>query len=152
MSTYLDNLAAAVTQEKNVLDRLVSNNEKLVDQLERLTNNLDQLSSNNNGNRTNKSDVPMLHGKDSNLCNMKQKDIDIHVDTNSLKDMIVTHTRILVMVITKRLSFEIQNIFHLEIRAWIALITSNMGFGFLLKINDKLSSMSLNVKLLSVLK
>ena len=63
MSTYFDNLAAAATQEKDVLDRLVSNNEKLVDQLERLTTKFDQLSSNNNGNRNNNSTIPMLNGK-----------------------------------------------------------------------------------------
>ena len=34
MSTYLGNLAAAATQEKDALDRLVSNNEKLIEQLE----------------------------------------------------------------------------------------------------------------------
>ena len=62
MSTYLDNLAAAATQEKDVLDRLVSNNEKLVEQLERLTTKFDQLSSNNNGN-TNNSTTPTLNGK-----------------------------------------------------------------------------------------
>ena len=73
MSTYLDNLDAAVTQEKDVLDTLVSNNEKLVDQLEKLTNKFDQLSSSNNGASFNNSNVPMLNGKSSNLCNVKTR-------------------------------------------------------------------------------
>ena len=38
MDTYLDNLAAAATQEKDVLDKLVNNNEKLNTLLETLTN------------------------------------------------------------------------------------------------------------------
>ena len=63
MSTYLDNLAAAATQEKDVLDRLVSNNEKLVEQLERLTTKYDQLSCTNNKSTYNKSTTPMLYGK-----------------------------------------------------------------------------------------
>ena len=63
MSAYLDNLADTATQEKDVLDRLFSNNEKLVDQLERLINKFDQLSSNNNGNHNNNSNVPMVNGK-----------------------------------------------------------------------------------------
>ena len=63
ISTHLDNLAAASTQEKDVLDRLVSNNKKLVDQLERLTNKFDQLSSNNNSNRNSNSTVTMINGK-----------------------------------------------------------------------------------------
>ena len=61
MDVYLDNLAAAATQEKNVLDQPVSNNTKLVAQLEALTNKFNELS--NKGNGTSDSNVPMIYGK-----------------------------------------------------------------------------------------
>ena len=63
MNTCLDNFAVAATQEKYFLDRLVSNNKKLVYQLEKLTNKFDQLSINNNGTSTSNSTVTMLNGK-----------------------------------------------------------------------------------------
>ena len=63
LNTHLDNLAVAVTQEKDVLDISVSNNEKLVNQLETLTKKFDQLSINNNGTSTSNSTVTMLNGK-----------------------------------------------------------------------------------------
>ena len=85
ISTHLDNLAAAVTQEKDVLDRLVNKTEKLVTQLETLTAKFEQLSSNHNSTSTSNSTVPMLNGKSSNVCNMKRTDTTIHPDTTASK-------------------------------------------------------------------
>jgi len=45
---YLNNLAATATAEKNVLDKLVKNNEKLIDQLAKLSAKFESLSSPNN--------------------------------------------------------------------------------------------------------
>ena len=63
MDSYLDNLAAAATQEKDFIDRLVNNNEKLITQLETLTAKFDQLSSNPNSISTSNSTIPMFNGK-----------------------------------------------------------------------------------------
>ena len=61
MDTYLDNLAASATQEKDVLDKLVSNNEKLVNQLETLTAKFNQLSGNARSDRN--DSTPMFKDK-----------------------------------------------------------------------------------------
>ena len=58
MNTYLDNLAAAATQEKNVLDQLVANNTKLVQQLEVLTKKYESLKNNSSN-----SQEPAINGK-----------------------------------------------------------------------------------------
>jgi len=60
MDSYLNNLAAAATAEKNVLDKLVKNNEKLVDQLAKLTAKFKSLSSPNNSQT---GDKPKYKGK-----------------------------------------------------------------------------------------
>ena len=60
-SMYLDNLAAAATQEKAVLDDLVRNNTNLIAQLETLTKKYEQL--NVQGEKVASSNVPMLNGK-----------------------------------------------------------------------------------------
>lgn len=44
MDSYLDNLTAAATQEKEVLEDLINNNAKLITQLEVLTKKYDQLT------------------------------------------------------------------------------------------------------------
>ena len=63
MDTHIDNLAVDATQEQDVLDRLVTNNENLITKIETLTSKFDQLSSNLNSNSTNNSTVPMFNGK-----------------------------------------------------------------------------------------
>jgi len=60
MDLYLNNLAAAATAEKNVLDKLVKNNEKLIDQLAKLTAKFESLSSPNNSQT---GDKPKYRGK-----------------------------------------------------------------------------------------
>lgn len=69
MGTCLDNLAAAATQEKDVLDKLVSNNAKLVGQLELLTKKFEQLSNQDKDSAN--SSVPLHNGKRLKLvqCN-----------------------------------------------------------------------------------
>ena len=57
MDTCLCNLAADSTQEKDALDKLVTNNEKMIYQLEILTTKFNQLSSKSGS--TNSS-VPMI--------------------------------------------------------------------------------------------
>ena len=42
---FLDNLATSTTSEKCVLDRLVRNNEKLVDQVAKVTRHFDSFAS-----------------------------------------------------------------------------------------------------------
>ena len=61
MDAHLDNLAAAATQEKDVLEQLVTNNSSLVKQLEVLTTKVQQLSGQGHSSRT--SDTPMINGK-----------------------------------------------------------------------------------------
>ena len=94
----------------------------------------------------------MLNGKSSNLCNVKKTDIDIRADSNVLKGITVKHARILVLIIKKRIPDDIQKMDHLAIRTGLDLTTRNIVFGFLLKSDDKLSSIALNVILLSALK
>jgi len=60
MDSYLNNLEAAATAEKNVLDKLVKNNEKLIDQLAKLTAKFESLSSPNNSQT---GDKPKYKGK-----------------------------------------------------------------------------------------
>ena len=61
IDTYLDNLAAVATQEKDVLDKLVSDDSKLVSQLEILTSKFNQLSNQSSTSTVN--NIPMLNGK-----------------------------------------------------------------------------------------
>ena len=64
MDTYLDNLTAAATQEKAVLEELVSNNTKLIRQLEVLTKKFEQLTSQGGSSGNSSSDgTLMLNGK-----------------------------------------------------------------------------------------
>ena len=61
MDACLDNLTAAATQEKDVLDKLVTNNASLIKQLETLTSKFQQLSSQSQS--YSDSSTPMLYGK-----------------------------------------------------------------------------------------
>ena len=61
MDTYLDNLAAAATQEKDVLEKLVNNKTNLITQLAALTKKFEQLSSQENS--SNSNGTPKLNGK-----------------------------------------------------------------------------------------
>ena len=45
MYSYIDNLASALTQEKDVLEKLVNNNTDVITQLAELTNKFEKLSS-----------------------------------------------------------------------------------------------------------
>ena len=63
MGTFLDHLAAASTQENLILEKCLTNNEKLITQLETLTSKFDQLSINTNSTTTSNSTVPMFNGK-----------------------------------------------------------------------------------------
>ena len=81
---------------------------------------------------------------------MKKLDVAIHVETNVLKGITVKHARILVLIIKKMLHGGVQRMYHLSIRTGLALTTRNMGFGLIhLKINNKLSSIALNITILS---
>ena len=62
MDTYLDNLVAAATEEKDVLEQLVTINTSLVKQLEVLTTKVQQLSSQSIG-LSNTLDVPIINRK-----------------------------------------------------------------------------------------
>lgn len=62
MDTHLDNLAAAASQEKDVLDQLVANNTSLIKQLEVLTSKVQQLSGSGTNSST-ASATPMFNGK-----------------------------------------------------------------------------------------
>ena len=94
----------------------------------------------------------MLNGKRLKFVQYEKDGCGIHADANVLKGIAVKHDRILVLNIKKRLSDEIQKMDHLAIITGLALTTRNMVFGPLLKSADKLSSIVLNLILLSVLK
>ena len=78
-------------------------------------------------------------------------DVAIHTDTNALKGIIVRRALILVLNIKKRQPAEIKKD-HLVTRTGLALTTRSMVFGPLLNSSEKLSSIALNVILLSALK
>ena len=65
LDTYLDNLAAAATQEKDVLEKLVNNNTNLITQLTTLTSKFEQLSNQQKGSNSggNSNGTPTLNGK-----------------------------------------------------------------------------------------
>ena len=75
VNLHLDNLAAAATQEKVVLDNLVSNNTKLIAQLETLTKKYEQLTI--QGDKVASSNVPMLNGKKLKFVQFEKKTIII---------------------------------------------------------------------------
>ena len=65
LDACLDNLAAAATQEKDVLEKLVNNNINLITQLTALTSKFGELSNQQNGGNSggNSNGTPMLNGK-----------------------------------------------------------------------------------------
>ena len=65
LDTCLDNLAAASTQEKDVLEKLVNNNTNLITQLTTLTSKFEQLSNQQKGSNSggNSNGTPTLNGK-----------------------------------------------------------------------------------------
>ena len=65
MDSYLDNLDAAATQDKDVLEKLVNNNANLITQLASLSNKFEQLSSQEKSSIT--RIVPMSNAKKMTL-------------------------------------------------------------------------------------
>ena len=61
IDSYLDNLAAAETQEKDVLEQLVNSNTNLITQLIELTKKFEQLSCQDNS--SNSSGAHTINGK-----------------------------------------------------------------------------------------
>ena len=61
MDSYLGNLAAAATQEKDMLEKLVTNSTNLITQLVALTNKFEQLPSQDYSSSS--SGTPILNGK-----------------------------------------------------------------------------------------
>ena len=61
MDSYLENLAVATTQEKDVLAQLVNNNTNLLTKLTELIKKFEQLSSQDNSSKS--SSAPMFNGK-----------------------------------------------------------------------------------------
>ena len=80
MATCLDNLTVAVSADKNVLEKLASTNEKLLEQLTKRANKYEMLASNGSGETSEKDGVTTLNVKNYASSNMKRTNATMLMD------------------------------------------------------------------------
>ena len=131
---YLDNLAAAATQEKVVLDNLVSINTNLIAQLKTLTKKYKQLTIQED--KVASSNVPMLNGKKLKFVQFEKTVLAILTDIGARKVTLVLLILSQGQIIVKMLLVMTSKEDLSKIRIRSALTTKTRVFRYYLIILD----------------